>query len=48
VQLGAMLSPEANVGQHVGLGLVHQRGELRDAQPRLRAARPPIASNDKY
>ena len=26
---------EGHVGQHVGLGLVHQRGELRDLGPEL-------------
>ena len=30
VQLGPVLLREAHVGEHVGLGLVHQRGELRD------------------
>ena len=35
VQLGAVLGREAHVGQHVGLGLVHQGGELGDLGPEL-------------
>jgi hypothetical protein len=43
VQLGAVLGREAHVGQHpsassgqaVGLGLIHQRGELGDLGPEL-------------
>jgi hypothetical protein len=35
VQLGAVLGREAHVGEHVGLGLVHQGGQLRDLGPEL-------------
>jgi hypothetical protein len=30
VELGAVLGGEGQVGEHVRLGFVHQRGELRD------------------
>ena len=30
-----MLSREAHVGQHVGLGLIHQGGKLADPRPGL-------------
>jgi hypothetical protein len=35
VYLGAMLCREAHVGEHIGLGIVHQCGELADARPGL-------------
>jgi hypothetical protein len=35
VQLGTVLGREAHVGEHVGLGLVHQGGQLGDLGPEL-------------
>ena len=35
MQLGAVLDGEAHVGEHIGLGVVHQGGKLGDAGPRL-------------
>jgi hypothetical protein len=35
MQLGAVLGREGHVGQHVGLGLVDQSGELRNLGPQL-------------
>src|SRR6266550_9249596 len=44
VQLGAMLGREAHVGQHVCLGLIHQRRELGDARPGLVCDLAPLLS----
>ena len=35
MQLGAVLCREAHVGEHIGLGLVHQVGELGHLGPEL-------------
>ena len=35
MQLGAVLRREAHVGEHIGLGLVHQGGELGHLGPEL-------------
>lgn len=35
VQLGTMLRREGHIGQHIGLGCVHQRRELRNRWPEL-------------
>ena len=35
VQLGAMLGGKAHVGQHIGLGFIHESGQLGHARPGL-------------
>lgn len=35
MQLGPMQCWEAHIGQHVGFGVVHQRGKLRQLRPEL-------------
>jgi hypothetical protein len=42
VYLGAMLCREAHVGEHVGFGIVHQRGELADVRSGLIGDPPPL------
>jgi hypothetical protein len=44
VQLGAMGGREAHVGEHVGLGFVHQRGELGQLRAQLIGDPAPLAA----
>jgi hypothetical protein len=47
VQLGAMLLGEGHVGQHVGLGMVHDGGELRHLGPDLIGHAAPLGAGDR-
>ena len=43
MKLGAMLGGDAHVGEHVGLGLVHQGGELGDLRSELVSDTAPLS-----
>ena len=45
VQLGAVLGREAHVGQHVGLSLIHQGGELWQLGPELVGDAAPLRAS---
>lgn len=45
VQLGAMLFRERHVGQHVGLGIIHDGGELRHLRQDLVGDGPPLSAD---